>query len=127
MVGSVEMPTVKMEGTSILDILARKRALQVDGDGNGRQIEIGIRLHERPDKRRAAVDTLRAAVVSFFIRADFTEDDHDLIGRALLVARDEHQEHHEQHEHHDYDEYDDKRLHISLLIFDLSFVTLLCV
>ena len=103
------------------DILPREGALQVYRNGQRRQIEVGKRLHERPDERRAAVDTLGAAGVARLIRADFTVDDHDFIGRALFVAGRDHKKQHDEHEHHNDDEYDDPGLHTILSLSEFLF------
>ncbi len=98
------------------DVLPRQRALEVDADGQRRQVEVGERLHERPDEGGAAVDALGAARVALAVCPDLTVDDHDLIRRALFVAGGDHEEKHEDHKHRHDNEYDYPGLHSFFLL-----------
>ena len=72
---------------------------QVHLDGNGGQIQIGVRLKHRNNKLGTAVDALRTAVGSVLVLADRTVNDHDLVRGAFFVpcADPDDERHHDKH------------------------------
>ena len=98
-------PHRKPRGHIHADVLVRQRVGQIHVDGNGGQIQIIKRLDHRPDERRATVDTPCRARRPVFVGADFTVDDHNFVGRAPAVPRQQHQQQRKQ-QHPDHDQQD---------------------
>ena len=69
------------------NVLMREGVGKVNGDREGRQIEVFVSLEYGPYESRAAVDTLCRALCAVLVRADLTVDDHDLVGGTFLIAR----------------------------------------
>ena len=97
----------KAGGNVDSDILTGKRVCQVDIDGNRRQVKVLIVLNHRPDKSRAAVNTLGRHTLAVFVIAYLTVDDHDLVRGTLAVPRQHDGKHaeNEQRNHCQCDQY----------------------
>lgn len=88
------------------DILFGKRALQIDADGKGRQIEESIFLQEGKDETDAAVHALGASGRSVGAPAHLTVYDKDLVGRTGLDSGHDDEKQHHEDKHGDDDEND---------------------
>ena len=85
------------------DVLMGQGVCEVDIDGHRGQIQVFIRLDDRPDKRRTAVDTLGGTGRAVLVRADLTVDHQHLVGRAAAIPcqNDEQHGEQEQRDHRD--------------------------
>ena len=98
------------------DVLTGKCIFEIHLNGNGRQIQIGVRLKHRNDKLGATVDALCTAVGSVLVFTNRTVNDHDLVRGAFFVpcADPDNERHHDKHK--GCDQKDNFRGHVKVLL-----------
>ena len=110
----------KAAGDIDADVLAGQGVFQVYRNGQRGQIQELVGLDDRPDKGRAAMNTLGGFGGAVLVAAYFTIDDHDLVRRALLIALDEENQQREDDYDDDTGEYNSKnsvKEHVYLSFF----------
>ena len=91
----------KTGGNIDTDVLTRQGVGQVYVDGNRREVEVLVILDDRPYKSRAAMDTFGRHALAVLVVADFTVDNHDLVGRTFAVPRQDDSKHAEDQQSDD--------------------------